>query len=283
MTRALEVIKVSRPGFWPTHIWFYLLPFAQQDMFGSFAFWLGAIYVCFPMGLLIFGWNDLGDAETDTINPRKDSWLFGASPDASLRRHLPWIIAAVQIPFLIAFVQIGGWKMVIWFVALIAANATYNSLGCKKLPLLDLLNQIGYLLVFVLASWLCSVKQLNGPAMLFSAFFAMHSHLFGQIMDIDEDQVAGRRSTAVTIGVTNSKLLLVAILLAEASIAAVYFRGWIISLFMLAAAVFFIADAFFGPKRYPLSFVKTFFIGWNLIAILTMHIIWRYGLFVLAA
>ena len=280
--QILELVKVSRPGFWPTHVWFYLLPFAQLDMFGSWAFWLGAVYVCFPMGLLTFGWNDIGDFATDSINPRKDSFLFGASPDSQMRTVLPWYIIAIQIPFLIAFISIAGWKMAGWFVAFIAANGCYNTLGFKKMPWLDLLNQTGYLLVFVLASWLCSVDQLNAPAMVFSALFAMHSHLFGQIMDIDEDRSGGRRTTAVMIGVRNSKLLLVALLVVEAAIAFTFFRGTMVSWFMLAAACFFLVDALVGPKRYPLFFVTAFFIAWNLIAIATMHIIWRYGLFVLA-
>lgn len=281
MNRFLEVVKISRPGFWPTHVWFYLLPFSQMEMFGSFAFWLGATYICFPMSLLSFGWNDIGDAATDSINPRKDSWLFGASPNRDMRKMLPWIIAAVQIPFLIALVAIAGWKMLAWFSSLLVANACYNSFGFKRLPWLDLLNQTGYLLVFVLASWLCDVPQLNAPAMIFSALFAMHSHLFGQIMDIDEDAAGGRRTTAVSIGVRNSKLLLVAILVAEAGIAFTFFSGPIVGVFMLAAAAFFLIDAFYGPRRYPLPFLTAFFIGWNLIAISTMYFIWRDGLFVL--
>jgi 4-hydroxybenzoate polyprenyltransferase len=282
LNRFLDVIKISRPGFWPTHLWFYLLPFAQKDMFDSAAFWLGAVYVCFPMGLLSFGWNDIGDSETDTINPRKDSWLFGASPDLEMRKALPWIIAAVQLPFLVAFVAIAGWKMAFWFSCLVAANACYNSMGFKRRPWLDLLNQTGYLLVFVLASWLCDVPQLNPPAMIFSALFAMHSHLFGQIMDIDEDAAGGRRTTAVSIGVQKSKLLMVGIFLIEALIAFTFFRGAIVGVFMLGAATFFSIDAYLGPRRYPLPFLTAFFIGWNLIAITTMHFIWRYGVFILA-
>ncbi len=48
---ALEIVKVARPGFWPTQLWFFLLPMAGQDMFGSIPFWLGAVYVCFPVGI----------------------------------------------------------------------------------------------------------------------------------------------------------------------------------------------------------------------------------------
>ncbi|NND97868.1 MAG: UbiA family prenyltransferase [Pirellulaceae bacterium] len=279
MNRLLETIKVARPGFWPTHYWFYLLPFAGRDMFSTPAFWLGSIYVCFPLGLLLYGWNDLGDTTSDQYNPRKDSWLFGALPDASLRRRLPAIIAAVQIPFLIMFVGLAGAKMIGWFAAVLFVNATYNYWGFKKLPVLDLLNQVGYLLIFVLASWLCDVPQLNTAAMLFSGLFAMQSHLFGQLMDIDEDRIAGRHSTAITMGVRPAKLLLVAIMVTESVIAYYHFQYAVVAGFMALGAIFFLIDAALGPQRYPVWFARWFFIAWNCVVITSMYFVWRYEVF----
>lgn len=275
----IGTIKVARPGFWPTHYWFYLLPFAGREMFGAPAFWIGSIYVCFPLGLLLYGWNDLGDVESDQNNPRKDSWIFGAKPNAEMRSRLPWIIVATQVPFLVLFVWLAGTKMIGWMLATVLVNAAYNTFGFKKLPVLDLLNQAGYLLIFVLASWLCEVPQLHAPVMIFSALFAMQSHLFGQLMDIDEDRNAGRRSTAILIGITKAKFLLVAIMLIEAAIAYQYFRFAFVSLFMIAGATFFLADAIWGPRRYPIAFTKAFFIAWNIVVIATMYFVWRYQVF----
>ncbi len=277
----LQIIKTARPGFWPTHLWFYVLPFAGRDMFSSVAFWVGAVYVCFPLGLLAYGWNDLGDTETDRINPRKDSWIFGALPDEAMKRRLPWIIAAVQIPFVAVFAYLAGAKMLVWFTMLVATNFSYNSLGFKRLPLLDLLNQIGYLLVFVLASWLCGVPQLNTPAMIFGAIFAMQSHLFGQLMDFDEDVLAGRKSTAITIGFVPAKVLLIAIMLSLAGIAYLNFRGLFVSVFMVGGAAFFSLDLCFGPRRYSVWFVTAFFLLWNLVVVASMHFVWKYGMFLL--
>ena len=219
--RLVNLIKVARPGFWPTHLWFFLLPLGQRELFGSLGFWLGCFYVCFPLGLLIYGWNDLFDAESDRRNARKDSWLFGARLDDEGLRRLPLWIAVVQLPFVVGFTALFGAKMILWFVALVAANALYNwpRFGWKNWPVLDLVNQVGYLLVFVLASWVCQVPQLNAVAMVFSALFAMQSHLFGQIMDVDADRAAGRRTTASVIGVRASKLVVVALLVAAAAIA----------------------------------------------------------------
>ena len=274
-----EIVKIARPGFWPTHLWFYLLPFATREMFGSFGFWLGAIYVCFPLGLLLYGWNDLGDSESDRQNPRKDSWIFGARPDEMMRKQLPLVITLVQLPFVVAFVYLAGWKMLGWFAAVVLVNATYNTFGFKKLPILDLLNQSGYVLMFLLASWLCKVPGLNMAAVIFSALFAMQSHLFGQLMDIDQDRESGRRSTAVLIDVKASKFLLSAIMWIEVAIAATCFRGWYVAAFMALGAVFFLVDAAIGPQRYPVLFTKAFFMGWNIVVIVTMYFVWRYGVF----
>lgn len=280
-----SLIKVSRPGFWPTHLWFFLLPLGQREMFGSVGFWLGCVYVCFPLGLLLYGWNDLFDRETDRLNPRKDSWLFGARLDDDGLRRLPLWIAATQLPFAIVFTALVGAKALLWFAAMAAANAVYNwpKLGWKNWPVLDLVNQVAYLLVFVLASWVCAVPQLSAPAMVFSALFAMQSHLFGQVMDVDEDRAAGRRTTASIIGVRASKLLVVALLAVEAHIAWTYFRGAFVEAFLLAGALFFLADALAGfrGRPYPAWFSKLFFVGWNLVVVASMHFVWRYGVFVL--
>ncbi len=279
---TVTLVKISRPGFWLTALWFYLLPFAQQEMFASIGFWLGATYVCFPLGLLIYGWNDLTDTQTDALNPRKDSWLFGARPDKDMIQRLPWLILVVQVPFLVAFVAIAGVKMVFWFAMVLLTNATYNWLNFKQHPFLDILNQAGYVLVFVLASWLCAMPQLNAPAMIFSALFAMISHIFGQLMDVEPDRLAGRCSTAVYMGVRPAKVLLISMMLVESIIAWKFFSGWYVGVLMLAGATFFIFDTIFGPDRYPMWFNKAFFIGWNVVVLLTMHLIWKFGVFQLS-
>ena len=89
------LLKVSRPGFWLTSIWFYLLPLGQRDVFSSAGFWLGLLFVTFPLGIIIYGWNDVVDRETDRLNPRKDTFLFGARPNPEQTARLPWSIALV--------------------------------------------------------------------------------------------------------------------------------------------------------------------------------------------
>src|SRR5262249_38745900 len=46
------ILQASRPGLWLTSIWFYMLPLGGRNLFGSIPFWLGVLYMTFPMGLL---------------------------------------------------------------------------------------------------------------------------------------------------------------------------------------------------------------------------------------
>lgn len=285
MSRCLDellfLLKVSRPGFWLTSVWFYLLPVGGRFVFDSWPFWLGCLYVTFPLGLLIYGWNDIVDFETDRHNPRKGTFLFGARATPEQLRRLPSRIALVQLPFFAAFTWMEGPRVLAWAAALLFATAIYNGPrgGLKGRPPFEMLNQIGYLLVFVLASWLNHVPQLPWSTFVFGALFAMHSHLFGQIMDVVPDQIAGRRATAVGIGVVRAKGLLVVFLAVEALLVWRYSADSLMALFSAGAALWFIADAalLWRDRLYRPWQMRLFLLGWNAIALLSMPVVWWSG------
>jgi 4-hydroxybenzoate polyprenyltransferase len=272
------LLKASRPGFYLTALWFYLLPVGGVFVFDSWRFWLGAVYVTFPLGLLIYGWNDIVDYETDRLNPRKGNFLFGAKAAPGQLRRLPLGIALVQIPFLAAFVWLEGWRVLPWAAALIFATAIYNGPrgGLKGRPPFELLNQVGYVLVFVLASWLADVPQLPWSTFVFGALFAMHSHLFGQIMDVVPDRAAGRRTTAVVLGIVPSKLLLVGFLAVEAALVGWYSAALTMATFLAAAALWFLADAtlLWRDRLYETAQMRAFLLGWNAVALASMPLVW---------
>ena len=260
-------IKAGRPGFWLTAIWFYLLPFQERGVHHwNAAFWLGLIYVGFPLGMAIYAANDLTDARTDALNPRKDSWLFGARPTSEQIRRLPWIITGVQLPFLGVFWILWGPKALLWFAAVLGATTIYNfaPTRTKDRAGLDTLSQVGYLLVFVLSDWVAGAS----PSLVvygFGALFAMHSHLFGQIMDIAPDALAGRRTTAVHLGAQKAKLLVVALLLAEAVLArGLGCKAYLPPLLLLGALGFAVdALVLWRGSAYPKWAAPAFLISWN--------------------
>ncbi len=214
------LLQASRPGLWLTAIAFYMLPLGQREVFHSLAFWLGVLYVSFPMGLLLYGWNDIVDYDADRLNPRKGTFLFGARGTPEQLRRLPLRIVLVQLPFVVACSLLAGPKLLVCFAGMTAAAALYNwpRYGFKTRPPLEILNQAGYLFVFLLSSWLNHVPLLPWPTMLFGALFAMHSHVFGEIMDVEPDRTAGRHTTATVIGRVPAKLLMAVLMLVEAGL-----------------------------------------------------------------
>jgi 4-hydroxybenzoate polyprenyltransferase len=148
--------------------------------------------------------------------------------------------------------------------------------GWKGRPPLELLNQSGYLLVFVLSSWLNRAPQLPWLAMLFSVMFAMHSHLFGEIMDIEPDRASGRRTTATVIGRVPTKFLIAALLAAECALVFVCFHDIFLSSFLLASALWFLLDAtvFWRDRPYTPRQMSFALLAWNIIAIGSIPWVW---------
>jgi 4-hydroxybenzoate polyprenyltransferase len=274
------LLKAARPGFWITSIWFYLLPLGGQNVFGTNEFWLGLIYVTFPLGVFIYGWNDCVDAETDRLNPRKDSYLFGARGTAAQLARLPWWIAAAQLPFVVLFVGRIGWARTLgYYSALTFATWLYNNPrgGAKTRPGFDLLNQLAYLLVFALSSWLNEVPQLPWYTFVFGAMFAMHSHLFGEVMDLEPDRAVGRRTTGLVLGPIGSKWMLAAMLLTESLLIFTQTHDRLIAGALIVGAGWFVADLrwLWRDRPYSAREARLFFLGWNAAALVTAPIVWR--------
>jgi 4-hydroxybenzoate polyprenyltransferase len=278
------VIEASRPGLWATAVWFYLLPLGRRHVVDTPGFWFGLVYVTLPLGLIIYGWNDIADATIDQLNPRKGSFLFGARGSQDQLARLPLKIALAQAIFAVLFMLFTGPKILIWFSGLIAFTAIYNfpRHGLKQNPPFDILNQAGYLLVFVLSSWLNHAPQLRWRAMLFGALFAMHSHVFGEVMDIVPDRAGGRRTTATVIGAVPSKLLISGMLAIEAILIYINHSDcWIIGA-LAFGAVWFVLDALllWRDRPYSLRTMQAFMLGWNAIALGSMGWIWSNAVFI---
>jgi 4-hydroxybenzoate polyprenyltransferase len=275
------LLQVSRPGLWSTTALFYLMPLGHADFFHSGKLWLGLFFVLFPLGLLLYGVNDIVDAETDALNPRKGTFMFGSRGAREQLAALKWQIAVVQISFAVTFYFFIGPRILWWYALLLLAVGIYNAPGIawKGRPPFDVLIQASYLLVFVLSSWLNNVPQLPWQTFLFGAMFAMHSHIFGEVMDIEPDQLSGRRTTATSIGRVRAKFLIAAFLCMETILVQIYFRDWIIAGFLAFGALWFLIDAtlVWKNRAYSPREMRLFLWGWNAAALLGMFWNWTHG------
>jgi 4-hydroxybenzoate polyprenyltransferase len=277
LSTALFLIQVSRPGLWTTTILFYLMPLGRSIDIHKADFWYGLVYIIFPLGLLLYGVNDIVDAEGDRYNPRKGTYLFGSRGKDQQLLDLRWQIAGAQMPFLYLFSNWWNFRFFLWFVALVFAVYAYNArpFTLKGRPPFDVLIQSSYLLVFVLSSWLNRVPQLPWQTFLFGALFAMHSHVFGEVMDIEPDQKSDRRTLATQIGRVPAKLFIAALLLIECTLVAKYFDDRAITIFLAVGALFFLLDAtlLWKNRAYSTPQMRLFLWGWNAAAVL--GIVWN--------
>jgi len=280
-SQLVFLLQVSRPGLWSTTALFYLMPLGRTDILHSGKLWMGLFFVLFPLGILLYGVNDIVDAETDSLNPRKGTFMFGSRGGREQLSALKWQIAAVQIPFVAAFYFFVGPRILWWYAILLLAVGLYNApgIGWKGRPPLDVLIQASYLLVFVLSSWLNNAPQLPWQTFLFGALFAMHSHVFGEVMDIEPDRLSGRRTTATSIGRVRAKFLIAAFLCVETGLVWIYFRDWIISGFLAIGALWFLFDAtsLWKQRAYSPREMRLFLWGWNAAALLGILWNWAHG------
>jgi 4-hydroxybenzoate polyprenyltransferase len=276
---ARFLIQVSRPGLWSTTALFYLLPLGRANFTHSGRLWLGLVFILFPLGLLLYGVNDLADAEADQRNPRKGTYMFGSRGAREQLGALKWQMVAAQLPFLAAFFWLVGPRILWWYAILLLAVGIYNAprFGWKGHPPFDVLIQASYLLVFVLSSWLNQVPQLPWQTFLFGALFAMHSHVFGEVMDIEPDRLSGRQTTATAIGRVPAKFLIAAVLVVETLLVRFYFHDWMVTGFLALGAVWFVLDAttLWQDRKYRPGEMRLFLWGWNIAALL--GILWNWA------
>lgn len=273
---------MSRPGLWFATIWLYLLPTAQLEaVWGSWTFWYGLWYVSFPLNFLIYGWNDIVDQPTDAVNPRKDSYWFGARGSKAQLQNLWKAVLITQLLFYPVLVWLEGFRMLLLLAAVVLINALYNlpKAGLRSRPPLELLCQIGYLLVVPLSIWLNDTSGLPWQTYVYLFLFAIQSHLMGEVMDIVPDRKAGRTTTATLIGTKKTKLLIILVVAAEVSLLYGVYQEFIFGSMLAVGLLWLIIDLslIFKTKVYTLWQMKLFAFSSNLLALISMSYVWWSG------
>ncbi len=282
MKYALFLLKVSRPGLWFATLWLYLLPTSQDPtILNSIPFWLGLFYVCFPLNLLVYGWNDSVDYKTDQLNIRKDSFWFGAKGTPAQLKQLWKPILITQLIFYPILIYFGDWQLLPLLAGMVLINYLYNlpEHGLRSAPPLELLCQLGYLLIVPLSIYINQTGAVPWPTYVYLFLFAMQSHLMGEVMDIIPDRESGRRTTATILGMEKTKLLIMGIVAMEISLLLFYYQEYIFGGFLGLGLLWLILDLFFiyKAKAYTLTQMKVFALGSNVLAILSMVYVWWSG------
>lgn len=271
----LHDLKISRPGLWFPTVWIYLVPFGLETNFWEKPiFWIGFLFVTFPLNYLVYGLNDYNDYNADIVNIRKGNYLFGAKSTRAQLAFLPKKIVVVILPFIIYFTVISGLEMLLLLVFMIVINIVYNfrPFRIKERPPFEICIQIGYVFTAFFSVLLNDLQMLPWQTILYLSLFAFQAHIAGEIMDIDPDIKAKKRTTATLVGRKNTKFLMLFLLVIETYILFFWFKDYVLSGFLAIFSLWLVLDIFifFKDKPYSLSQMKLFGYAMNVSAIASM-------------
>ena len=222
----------------------------------------------------MYGLNDYNDFKADKLNDRKGNFLFGAKSTLQQLASIPKKVVLVVLPFIIYFTIVSGWKMLLLLTFMIVINIIYNfkPFRIKERPPFEICIQMGYVFTAFFSLVLNDLQMLPWQTILYLTLFAFQAHIAGEIMDIEPDLKAGKRTTATLIGRKKTKFLMLFLLGLETFILSFWFQDYVLAGFLALFSLWLIADIFifFKEKPYSISQMKLFGVAMNIVAILSM-------------
>lgn len=230
---------------------------------------------------MVYAWNDMVDHDIDQDNQRKDSFWFGAKGSKEELKELWKPMLVSQLIFFPYFYYEMGINAVYIFLAFFVINTLYNlpKVGLRSVPPLELLCQIGYLLIAPLCIFLNETIQLPWQTYVYLFLFAIQSQLIGEVMDIEPDRKSGRKTTATVLGMKWTKLLIIFVVTAEVGLLFWVYQELIFGAMLGMGLLWLIVDlAFiFKTEVYTLKQMKLFALLSNLVAVVSMAYVWWSG------
>lgn len=273
--RSMVDLKISRPGLWFPTIWIYLVPFSwNSEFWKSPIFWLGLLFVTFPLNYLVYGLNDYNDRRADRLNQRKGNYLFGARATDAQLQWVPLKVLMFNLPFMVYFSWLRGGTMILLLGFMVLVNIVYNfkPFRIKERPPFEILIQSGYVATALFSVHLNQLAPLPWQTIVYLILFAFQAHIAGEIMDIEPDRLAGKKTTATWLGRRNSKLLMLLILITESYLLIHWFDERVLAGILGVFALWLVLDIwlFFKNKPYTLFQMKLFGYAINLLAVISM-------------
>jgi 4-hydroxybenzoate polyprenyltransferase len=198
---ARYLVKLSRPRFWlylagPVAVGVVYGAASTADLFTSTTLTLFA-YFLLPANVLLYGVNDVFDADVDTKNPKKE----GREVRYGGGRLVP---VAVLVCGLLVFAPVAvtpplAWP---WIGGFLALGVAYSAppLRLKIHPPLDSLSNGLYVLPGAAAYAAVAGAQPPLLAVVGGWLWTMAMHTFSAIPDIGPDRRAGIETTATKLG-----------------------------------------------------------------------------------
>ncbi len=252
-----------------------MAPFRFEHIpWNSALFWIGLVFVTFPLNFLIYGLNDFTDGKADTVNPRKGNYIFGPKFSKKELAPVPRYIFFIVSPFLVFFFFTDGMDLFVLVMFMLSSNIMYNykPFRLKGRPPLDIIMQLGYVALALFSILLNDLEMLRWQTWFGMVIFAFIAQILGGIFDIQPDIAVGKKTSVVLMGALRSKIILLVLICAEAYIMKFWFNDWVMFSLFLGWALLLLCDilGFFGTKPYTASQMKLLGIGFNLFGIFSL-------------
>ncbi len=253
------VLSVSRWRFWAYLAGPYLVGYvAGLPTNGNYAdlrFWLALAYFTFPANLYLYGMNDLSDADTDALNPKKGDkeYRLPAAKRKSIARLVTWMLA---LGIAVAAFQ-SNWSARLAFAAFLILAAFYSvkPIRLKARPFLDSASNVLYACPFI-AGYAQASGGLPPLAVVAAAWlWTSAMHLFSAIPDIESDLAAAVRTTAVVLRLRYS---LIACAILWGACCAIIWSNGILAPYSYLAAIYPAIPLLLAIKGDRLSVEKTY-------------------------
>lgn len=194
----LNLLRISRPRFWMYLLGPFMIALAATSLRPPVEVWLLGLYLTLPANLLIYGFNDLFDAETDRLNPKKQKYEHLLDP--SERRGLVTAIVAVNLPFvaLIPFLPDAWPWMLVFFVTGVGYSVPPIRAKCR--PILDSAFNVLYVAPGFAAYASVSGEQPAVPVVIAALLWCMAMHAYSAVPDIEADRAAAVPTVATLLG-----------------------------------------------------------------------------------
>lgn len=225
------LLKTSRPRFWmyvlgPAILGIFISLNTSNVMTPFLAQVFAVVYFTLPANLLIYGVNDIYDGDTDQYNPKKSTYENKHSQ--SQTNFLTAAIALTNLPFLIYFALVFNTQAILFLVAFLFFSIQYSAtpIRAKSKPFIDGIFNFLYVapaLVVISISEPQVITQASLPIILAGTFWCMAMHCFSAIPDIEADQKAKLKTTAVFLGQKGAFIYCFALYLATAVITTCFF------------------------------------------------------------
>jgi lycopene elongase/hydratase (dihydrobisanhydrobacterioruberin-forming) len=201
MSRAAYLLKLSRPRFWiylagPVLVGAVFGASSPSDLLSAPVVALFAFFLL-PANVLLYGVNDVFDADVDRANPKKDD------REARYTGQRSVVIAVVASGLLgLALVPLLPVEALVWVAGFYVLGIGYSSppVRFKTTPLLDSVSNGLYFMPGAAAYVALAGTQPPALALAGAWLWTMGMHTFSAIPDIEPDREAGIRTTATLLG-----------------------------------------------------------------------------------